>query len=59
MFDCVMPTRNARKGTLFVDGGRRKLNIRNAHSKQKAPLDENCACPTCNRYSLRVATLIV
>lgn len=52
MFDCVMPTRNARKGTLFVDGGRRKLNIRNARFKtQKAPLDENCACPTCSRYS--------
>ena len=52
MFDCVMPTRNARKGTLFVDGGRRKINIRNAKFKtQKAPIDENCACPTCSRYS--------
>ncbi len=52
MFDCVMPTRNARKGTLFVNGGRSKLNLRNAKfAKQKAPLDESCGCSTCARYS--------
>ena len=34
MFDCVMPTRNARKGGLFVDQGRKKMNIRNADSSR-------------------------
>ena len=52
MFDCVMPTRNARKGTLFVNGGRSKLNLRNAQYKMETgPLDPSCACPTCERYS--------
>ena len=52
MFDCVMPTRNARKGGLFVDRGRQKMNIRNARFKNdRRPIDENCACPTCARYS--------
>jgi queuine tRNA-ribosyltransferase len=52
MFDCVMPTRNARKGTLFINGGRSKLNLRNAKFKsQREPLDSSCACPTCERYS--------
>ncbi|MCA9543031.1 MAG: tRNA guanosine(34) transglycosylase Tgt [Myxococcales bacterium] len=51
MFDCVMPTRNARKGGIFVDGGRRKLNLKNAQFRnQRAPLDERCTCYTCRNY---------
>ncbi len=50
MFDCVMPTRNARNGTLFVDGG--KLNIRNAvHQRDPAPVMEGCTCYTCRNFS--------
>lgn len=50
MFDCVMPTRNARNGTLFTENG--KLNIRNARfTDDGAPLDENCGCYTCTNYS--------
>jgi queuine tRNA-ribosyltransferase len=50
MFDCVMPTRNARNGQLFVSGGR--LNIANAsHRDDRRPLDESCGCEACRRYS--------
>ena len=50
MFDCVMPTRNARNGTLFTTFGR--LNIRNAKFKEDAlPLDENCNCYTCQNFT--------
>jgi len=50
MFDCVMPTRNARNGTLFTSFGR--LNIRNAKFKEdEKPLDEECVCYTCQNYS--------
>ncbi len=50
MFDCVMPTRNARNGHLFTRFG--DLRIRNARYKQDdAPLDPTCACPTCARFS--------
>ncbi len=50
MFDCVMPTRNARNGTLFTSKG--KLNIKNArHLEDKRPIDENCGCYTCANYS--------
>ncbi len=50
MFDCVMPTRNARNGTLFTSFGR--LNIRNAQFKEdEKPLDEECSCYTCQNYS--------
>ncbi len=50
MFDCVMPTRNARNGQLFTSVGR--LNIRNARFGQDdEPLDPNCACPVCTRSS--------
>ena len=46
MFDCVMPTRNARNGHLFTRFG--DLKIRNARHKQDArPLDETCTCHTC------------
>ena len=52
MFDCVMPTRNARKGSLFVRGGRAKINLRNARfQKETGPIDPECGCSTCARYS--------
>lgn len=50
MFDCVMPTRNARNGHLFVTNG--VIKIRNAKFRtDTAPLDENCDCYTCQNYS--------
>ena len=50
MFDCVMPTRNARNGTLFTTFGR--INIRGAKFKEDAkPIDEACECYTCKNYS--------
>ena len=50
MFDCVMPTRNARNGSLFTSQG--KVNIKNAkHAQDFGPLDPECQCPTCRHYS--------
>ena len=50
MFDCVMPTRNARNGTLFTRRG--KLVIKNGqYEKDPRPIDEGCLCYTCRRYS--------
>jgi queuine tRNA-ribosyltransferase len=50
MFDCVMPTRNARNGQVFTSRG--KLNIRNARfALDERPLDEECGCMACRRYS--------
>jgi queuine tRNA-ribosyltransferase len=50
MFDCVMPTRNARNGHLFVTAG--VVKIRNAvHKTDIGPLDEKCDCYTCKNYS--------
>ncbi|MDR2341858.1 MAG: tRNA guanosine(34) transglycosylase Tgt [Campylobacteraceae bacterium] len=50
MFDCVMPTRNARNGTLFTTFG--KINIKNAvFIKDEQPIDKECDCYTCKRYS--------
>ena len=50
MFDCVMPTRNARNGHLFVTEG--VIKIRNArHKTDTGPLDEKCDCYTCKNYS--------
>jgi len=50
MFDCVMPTRNGRTGGAFTSNG--KINIRNAKfAKDSAPLDLNCPCSVCRRYS--------
>ncbi|WP_163563797.1 tRNA guanosine(34) transglycosylase Tgt [Helicobacter suis] len=50
MFDCVMPTRNARNGTLFSSEG--KISIKSAQYKESQdPLDFNCACYTCKHYS--------
>ncbi len=50
MFDCVMPTRNARNGSLFTSAGR--VNIKNAkHVRDFGPLDPACRCPVCQTYS--------
>jgi queuine tRNA-ribosyltransferase len=50
MFDCVMPTRHARNGHLFTSRG--VINIRNAiHQRDTGPVDPDCACSTCRRYS--------
>jgi queuine tRNA-ribosyltransferase len=50
MFDCVMPTRNARNGHLFIRGG--EIRIRNARYRDDPrPLDEDCGCYTCRHYS--------
>lgn len=50
MFDCVMPTRNARNGYLFATGG--KINIKNSpHQNDPGPIDETCSCYTCKNYS--------
>lgn len=50
MFDCVMPTRNARNGQLFTENG--TINISNAHFRyDKRPVDESCECYTCANYS--------
>lgn len=50
IFDCVMPTRNARNGTAFVRGG--KLSLRNAaHRADPRPIDPECGCSTCTRFS--------
>lgn len=52
MFDCVLPTRNARKGSLFINRGRSKINLRNARFRlDQDPIDPNCSCPTCSRFS--------
>ncbi len=50
LFDCVIPTRNARHGLLFTHEG--ILSVRNAHFKNDhEPPDPHCDCPTCARYS--------
>jgi len=50
MFDCVMPTRNARNGHLFTRAG--TVRIRNAaHKSDTGPLDPDCGCYTCRHYS--------
>ncbi|MDL2320941.1 tRNA guanosine(34) transglycosylase Tgt [Desulfosarcina sp. OttesenSCG-928-B08] len=50
MFDCVMPTRNARNGQMFTEHG--TLNIRNARFKtDESPVDLSCDCYTCRHYS--------
>lgn len=50
MFDCVMPTRNARNGTLFTSMG--KLVIKNGRfERDPAPVEEGCGCYTCRNYS--------
>jgi queuine tRNA-ribosyltransferase len=50
MFDCVMPTRNARNSHLFIDTG--VLKLRNAANRTfEGPIDETCDCYTCQNYS--------
>jgi len=50
MFDCVMPTRNARNGQLFTSQG--KINIKNIrYADDPGPLDPECPCETCTQYS--------
>jgi queuine tRNA-ribosyltransferase len=50
MFDCVLPTRNARNGQLFTSQGR--VNIRNAkYAEDDGPLDPRCGCYTCRHHS--------
>ena len=50
LFDCVMPSRNARHGHLFTSGG--IININNAkYERDDSPIDKNCGCPTCRNYS--------
>ncbi|HJR55977.1 MAG TPA: tRNA guanosine(34) transglycosylase Tgt, partial [Rhizomicrobium sp.] len=50
MFDCVLPTRSGRNGQAFTWDG--PLNLKNArHADDPAPLDPDCGCPACCRYS--------
>jgi queuine tRNA-ribosyltransferase len=50
LFDCVLPTRNARNGQALTWGGR--VNLRQArHRDDDGPLDERCSCSTCRTYS--------
>jgi len=50
MFDCVMPTRAARHGTILTDAGR--IHLRNAeYARSDEPLDPRCTCPVCARWS--------
>jgi queuine tRNA-ribosyltransferase len=49
-FDCVLPTRNARNGTLFTSSG--KISIKQAqYAEDGRPVDETCPCYTCRHYS--------
>lgn len=50
LFDCVMPSRNARHGQLFTKQG--VININNLkYERDNAPIDSECRCPTCQNYS--------
>ena len=52
MFDCVLPTRNARNACAFTSEG--KVIIKNArYARDDSPLDPSCACAVCRRYSRR------
>ena len=49
-FDCVLPTRNARNGTLFTSSG--KISIKQAqYAEDQRPVDDTCKCYTCRHYS--------
>jgi len=51
MFDCVLPTRNARNGQVFTTKG--KINLRNEiYKNSERPIDPDCSCKVCKRYSL-------
>jgi queuine tRNA-ribosyltransferase len=50
LFDCVLPTRNARNGQLFTRRG--PLSIKNARfAEDERPIDPECGCPTCRKHS--------
>ena len=50
MFDCVMPTRNARNNWAYTSAGR--VQMRNLkHARDDGPLDPNCGCPTCRGFT--------
>jgi queuine tRNA-ribosyltransferase len=50
MFDCVLPTRNARNGTVFTRDG--KLVLKNStHARDFSPLDPDCGCYTCRNFT--------
>ena len=50
LFDCVMPTRNGRNSMAFTSGG--SVRLRNKqYQRDPGPLDPNCACPVCQKYS--------
>jgi queuine tRNA-ribosyltransferase len=50
LFDCVLPTRNARKGSVFTSRG--KLVVKNAaYQEDERPLDPDCRCPTCRTFT--------
>jgi queuine tRNA-ribosyltransferase len=50
MFDCVLPTRLGRTGTALTSTGR--VNLKNARwARDPGPLDPNCGCPACSRFS--------
>lgn len=50
LFDCVLPTRNARNGQVFTSGG--PLNLKNArYACDERPIESGCGCPTCRRHS--------
>jgi len=50
LFDCVIPTRHGRHGSVFSDAG--PLNLRNARFREDAaPIEEDCPCPACARFS--------
>ena len=50
LFDCVMPSRNARHGHLFTSKGIININ-NNKYEYDMSPIDEDCGCPVCKRYS--------
>jgi len=50
MFDCVMPTRNARNGSLFTSTGEIKIK-QSRYTQDSEPLDSDCKCSTCENYS--------
>ena len=50
LFDCVMPSRNARHGHLFTQNGIINLNNRK-YERDPLPIDPECDCPTCRRFS--------
>jgi queuine tRNA-ribosyltransferase len=50
VFDCVVPTRHGRHGSVFTSRGR--LNLRNArHREERVPIDPDCVCPVCARWT--------